>query len=1314
MKPVIRNSIVTLLILVALILVTLLLGLVPINAGFMKGPLAAAVRDRTGLDLTIGDPLILRLGANPGISTGNIGYGDPAGERLLEVESLYGRVALSALLAGRIHVREFRAQGIRVDYCSTLPKLAGDTDDNEAPPRIAVDQLELRDIIISCGKPAQPDSIDVSFAEITGTAPDNAEAQLSADGAIADMPISLAATAGPLGDLTSGAARYPVNIELDSEYASAAVAARLENAAAIDAELRAEVTDPQSVLERIGLASPDLGALRFEARVRGDPATAELEMHDGELGESRFALDATLDRSGDRARIRLAAVFELLDVAPFLAAEAEPEQPGKEAGIPNTDLQPAIAKLDIVDAEFELTARRIAGLPIDLGAIEISGNLSDSNLELQSVVADVLGGRLSGSGRFDGGADCPALDVSVQAADIGLATLDSLVPAEAHIGGHTASVTFEAATCGNTVHEHRDSLRARLELLDASASYDGRPIPLAAKQSRLLVAPGERIRAELTGELDGVAVHAALVAGTPEELWNKEAWPVEFAIDGEGGQLRLRGKAATTPDRPYFGGSLELDAPKFGTLHDWIGAAPDASIPLHGSTRLRLDRSTFVADEIAVSLGGSNLEGRLTWHYVQESDLVDIVVRSSRIDVAELVAAFPPREGPSESPQIEATPAGKPSAEFTLPRTNIDIALDAVHADRIDLQEIRIGGRLRKGLIEDASISILVENDLRLQGGLDVDVRRLPATASLKATADNLDIGKLLRRMGMETNLSMRADGIALDVNTQGRDPRELVTNLQMEAGLSGFSWQIPRTFDDVGVSANAFDLSLDELRIMMMPSQPATWSSSGHFDGVLMELWMQTPSLVDAFADNSELPITLAIAAGDDVAMLDTRLDLTAENEFRGQVRVSGAVVDSEGRDLASLVAPLEDYELSSTVAINGERLAMPDLRIRLGSSSADGSITVLGGERNQASVMLGARHLQTDDLLYWSREFREAMSSADSTQNDPGPDSADPDPSDDAKERRGVLLMARELVTSFQETNDLTMRITVDDLHAGGSPLGSAELQLHVDENSFRLQPLRFVLPGGGVNAAYTTSVIDGRVDGELRISANALSYGGLLRLLDYESEAQGLLFLDTEIRANTAMVPGRAPLELLLENADGYIDVAAWPQNIDAGVLDLWTTNLVLALLPAPNGGESARLNCLAMRYKISEGLMTSKTSLLDSTETIVRGRGTIDLGDETLDLLVWPQAKREKFLSASTPVTVTGTFDDFRIGVEPAGFIGTLIRWYISLIYVPFKWLTGERFPADGTSTCFDAMDWELTPELQEYFLQRDFSMPPNVE
>ena len=99
----------------------------------------------------------------------------------------------------------------------------------------------------------------------------------------------------------------------------------------------------------------------------------------------------------------------------------------------------------------------------------------------------------------------------------------------------------------------------------------------------------------------------------------------------------------------------------------------------------------------------------------------------------------------------------------------------------------------------------------------------------------------------------------------------------------------------------------------------------------------MQTPSLVDAFGNDTELPLRLLLAAGDNVAMLDARLDSIAKDEFRSQLRISGAVVDSEDRELSRLAGPLKDYELSGTIAINRDSLVVPDLRMRLGSSSAN-----------------------------------------------------------------------------------------------------------------------------------------------------------------------------------------------------------------------------------------------------------------------------------------------------------------------------------------------------------------------------------------
>jgi hypothetical protein len=155
---------------------------------------------------------------------------------------------------------------------------------------------------------------------------------------------------------------------------------------------------------------------------------------------------------------------------------------------------------------------------------------------------------------------------------------------------------------------------------------------------------------------------------------------------------------------------------------------------------------------------------------------------------------------------------------------------------------------------------------------------------------------------------------------------------------------------------------------------------------------------------------------------------------------------------------------------------------------------------------------------------------------------------------------------------------------------------------------------------------------------------------------------------------------------------------PEDITAGVLDLWAANLVLAVLPTPtNLKKPKKLNCMVVSFSADEGVMKSNNILLDTTEVIVRGRGNIDTANRTLEMIVAPQAKREKFFSMSTPVAITGSWDDFRVGVTRVGAMATLFRWYMALIYVPFKWLTGERFPADGLATCFNATKWNMPTE-----------------
>ena len=55
------------------------------------------------------------------------------------------------------------------------------------------------------------------------------------------------------------------------------------------------------------------------------------------------------------------------------------------------------------------------------------------------------------------------------------------------------------------------------------------------------------------------------------------------------------------------------------------------------------------------------------------------------------------------------------------------------------------------------------------------------------------------------------------------------------------------------------------------------------------------------------------------------------------------------------------------------------------------------------------------------------------------------------------------------------------------------------------------------------------------------------------------------------------------------------------------------------------------------------------MLETSDSTVTGSGTIDLGQETLDLTLLAHPKDASVLSASTPVAIKGTFRDPQIDV-----------------------------------------------------------------
>jgi uncharacterized protein involved in outer membrane biogenesis len=209
-----------------------------------------------------------------------------------------------------------------------------------------------------------------------------------------------------------------------------------------------------------------------------------------------------------------------------------------------------------------------------------------------------------------------------------------------------------------------------------------------------------------------------------------------------------------------------------------------------------------------------------------------------------------------------------------------------------------------------------------------------------------------------------------------------------------------------------------------------------------------------------------------------------------------------------------------------------------------------------------------------------------------------------------------------------------------SGGLPFERFGIGVSLHDGALRLNPLRFALATGEVRAdlsitpqRQSSAQIETNID--IRHIDLAKLFGGM-EVPKQVKETAGIVggFLKGKSSGGTQRE--------VLANLDGDLGLFMEGGNFSHLLMEAFGLDVAESIGFLIEGDKPHPINCVVGRFDIAKGVATASTLLFDTTDTVIEGKGNLNLGDETIFLELTPHPKDWSPLSLRTPLEIRGTF------------------------------------------------------------------------
>jgi hypothetical protein len=242
-----------------------------------------------------------------------------------------------------------------------------------------------------------------------------------------------------------------------------------------------------------------------------------------------------------------------------------------------------------------------------------------------------------------------------------------------------------------------------------------------------------------------------------------------------------------------------------------------------------------------------------------------------------------------------------------------------------------------------------------------------------------------------------------------------------------------------------------------------------------------------------------------------------------------------------------------------------------------------------------------------------------------------------------------------------DLFLSLTADELATKNFTLNNLNLDVTLDNGLLQHRLQKLTHADGFITMEITIDTGGSKPELILKVTGKDIDSAEFLSHLHSPFILDGQLNVAVDLQSG-----GSSPREIA-SALRGEIGFAVENGQIKE-IVDLLGADVLDVLTTVGTQKEYEKLDCLAASFLFKDGVGTSQGIYLETTDVRSHGKGTVDLREETLDLVIEPKPKKGQ-LGGSSPVHIQGSLTNPQVIKIPfreaARLTGEIMMPYVFL-------------------------------------------------